>query len=149
MMTDVDNLFYVFAKELVASPFQETYLLISTQFVAPPLQSHETARVLGVALPVADAATAIEALARHYQHCRAAELTHTRFLDGCGGVLKLGSEVVQFTVRRIAERPEAYRVFFTRYDAYALAVNMQAQLTALSERVARLEAAREVSRRAA
>ncbi|WP_175927411.1 hypothetical protein [Burkholderia cepacia] len=135
MITIKDNLFNVIGAEVAKSGRSELYLVAGPQFeVANNLP--EVRRVLDIAASVAGCSNASDALRVHYDNCGVGTQTsHQVFCDGCGGFITTDHVAVQFSIRKISDNPDTYRVLFVRVDAGKLAVDMKARIDALEARV--------------
>ncbi len=138
-ITQKDNLFTVLGAEVAKSNLSELYLLASADFSAS-INSGEVHRVLQIAKGVVPGSVrASDALAAHYNLCVGAQTSHQMFCDGCSGFITTDHVAVQFSVRKVADQPDIYRVLFVRVNAGELAVNMKDKLDELERRVNEVE----------
>ncbi|MEK7898007.1 hypothetical protein AAB990_40105 [Burkholderia contaminans] len=140
MITSKDNLFNVLAGEVAKSDISELYLVAGMNFEAA-IQSPEGQRVLDSATTIAGCGKASDALRIHYNTCVGSQTSHQAFCDDCGGFITTDRVAVQFSIRKISEKPDTYRVLFVRVDAGQLAVDMKARFDALEARVKKGEEA--------
>lgn len=138
MITSRDNLFNVLASEVAKSDRSEMYLVAGLQFEAA-YKSPEVQRVLGIATSVANCGKASDALPAHYNTCVGSQTSHQSFCDECGGFITVDHVAVQFSIRKISDNPDTYRVLFVRVDAGQLVVDMKARVDALEARVKKME----------
>lgn len=138
MITSKDNLFQVIGADVAKSDRSELYLTAGLNFEIAN-QSPEVLRVLEIAKKVAACDTASEALSAHYNFCVGAQTSHQAFCDECGGFITTDHVAVQFSIRKISDKPDTYRVIFARIDAAKTAVDTEARIDALEARVKKTE----------
>ena len=134
MITSKDNLFNVLGAEVAKSGRSELYLIAGLHFEIAN-KSPEVQRVLDIAASVAGCSKASDALRAHYNTCVGIQTSHQAFCDDCGGFVTTDHVAVQFSIQKISDNPDTYRVLFVRVDAGKLAVDMKARIDALEARV--------------
>ncbi|KWO88587.1 hypothetical protein WM32_09070 [Burkholderia ubonensis] len=140
MITTKDNLFNVLGAEVAKSDRSELYLVAGLNFEIPN-SSSEVQRVIGIAASVAGCSKASDALRAHYNTAVGIQTSHQAFCDDCGGFVTTDHVAVQFSIQKISDNPDTYRVLFVRVDAGKLAVDMKARIDNIEARLKRGEEA--------
>jgi hypothetical protein len=133
-----DNLYTLLCTELAKSgDLSEIYLVAGKKLEALGVPVSFSARI--AELHASDGGDALDFFKREFH--KSTLRFAPAFGDGVSGIVEAGGVPIEYSVRRISEAPETYRILFARVDSVKILTSVKQHLEAIEWRLRKLESA--------